>query len=188
MGPEAAYDEAREELVVALAQRGEREAFASLVRRHQAWLRGLLRRLSGNSTLADDLAQQAFLLAWRDIEKLRDAKKFGGWLRTLALNTWRKHQRRDDPLAVSSAMAAAPEPASDGQQGLARDLDQALGQLKPDERLCIVLAHHQGMSHAEISAAIELPLGTVKSHIQRGAARLRELLADYVDDNGKPHE
>jgi DNA-directed RNA polymerase specialized sigma24 family protein len=59
------------------------------------------------------------------------------------------------------------------------DLDAALSTLPPDMRLCVVLAYNEGMSHPEIVALTGAPLGTVKSHIARGAARLREILADY---------
>jgi DNA-directed RNA polymerase specialized sigma24 family protein len=59
------------------------------------------------------------------------------------------------------------------------DLDAALSTLLPDMRLCVVLAYNEGLSHPEIVALTSLPLGTVKSHIARGAARLRETLADY---------
>ena len=56
------------------------------------------------------------------------------------------------------------------------DLDAALAMLPPDARLCVVLAYSEGMSHTEISDSTGMPLGTVKSHVARGAARLRELL------------
>jgi DNA-directed RNA polymerase specialized sigma24 family protein len=59
------------------------------------------------------------------------------------------------------------------------DLDAALATLPPDVRLCVVLAYNEGNSHPEIVALTGLPLGTVKSHIARGAARLRDTLADY---------
>jgi RNA polymerase sigma-70 factor (ECF subfamily) len=61
------------------------------------------------------------------------------------------------------------------------DLDAALATLPPQARLCVVLAYSEGMSHAEISDATAIPLGTVKSHIARGAARLREILHAYGD-------
>jgi RNA polymerase sigma-70 factor (ECF subfamily) len=60
------------------------------------------------------------------------------------------------------------------------DLDAALAKLPHDVRLCVVLAYNEGMSHPEIARAAGLPLGTVKSHIARGAARLREMLAAYA--------
>jgi DNA-directed RNA polymerase specialized sigma24 family protein len=61
------------------------------------------------------------------------------------------------------------------------DLDAALATLPPEPRLCVVLAYSEGMSHAEISAATSMPLGTVKSHIARSSARLRETLEGYGD-------
>ena len=61
------------------------------------------------------------------------------------------------------------------------DLDAALARLPPDVRLCMVLAYNEGMSHAEINQMTSIPLGTVKSHITRGSARLRELLQAYGD-------
>jgi len=63
------------------------------------------------------------------------------------------------------------------------DLDGALATLPPDARLCVVLAYSEGMSHAEISDSTAIPLGTVKSHITRGAARLRETLQGYGERN-----
>src|SRR4030095_5659542 len=59
------------------------------------------------------------------------------------------------------------------------DLDAALARLPQDVRLCLVLAYNDGMSHPEIATLTGLPLGTVKSHISRGASRVREMLADY---------
>ena len=67
-------------------------------------------------------------------------------------------------------LAVFPEPAG---------LDAALMQLAPAARLCVVLAYHEGLSHSEISATTSIPLGTVKSHVTRGAARLRQILKDY---------
>jgi DNA-directed RNA polymerase specialized sigma24 family protein len=58
--------------------------------------------------------------------------------------------------------------------------------LSPSVRLCVVLAYHEGMSHGEIASLTQIPLGTVKSHIARGAARLRELLAAYDSFNERP--
>lgn len=59
------------------------------------------------------------------------------------------------------------------------DLDRALAELPGLERLCVVLSYHEGMSHREIAATLDLPLGTVKSHVRRGAQRLRQLLSAY---------
>ncbi len=173
-----AFATSPEVLVVGLARTGDRDAFAELVRRKQSWLRGLMRRLCNDSALADDLAQQALLQVWRDIAKLRDPHKFDAWLRRLAMNVWHQHLRRADPLAHAQDVdEAPPQEASDSVVGF--DLDRALAALTPEQRTCIVLSYHEGLSHGEIADATETPLGTVKSHIRRGTERLKNLMAAY---------
>ncbi|HWK55117.1 MAG TPA: sigma-70 family RNA polymerase sigma factor [Hyphomicrobiales bacterium] len=175
-----ALSQSPEPLIVQLACRGDRQAFEELVRRHQSWLRNLLRRLSRDAALADDLAQQAFLQAWRRLEQLQQATVFAGWLKRIALNVWLQHQRRHDPLAGSTEFDT-DLPTTQPGHGMAIDIDHALALLPPPVRLCIVLSYHEHMSHIEIAEAAGLPLGTVKSHIRRGTERLRQLLGDYSD-------
>ncbi len=167
---------AAEATVVALAATGNDQAFDELVRRRQAWLRGLMRRFCGNPTLADDLAQQAFLQAWQRLGSLRAPGAFGAWLRQLALNVWLAEARRSAlPLTgLDLPESAAPEV----DPGLQQDLDTALSMLRPDERTCVVLAYAEGLTHGEIATATGLPLGTVKSHVLRGATRLRAWLGE----------
>jgi RNA polymerase sigma-70 factor, ECF subfamily len=192
--------EAAEGAVVALAMNGDDDAYGELVRRRQAAIRQLFRRLTRDPALADDLAQQTFVLAWKSIRTLRSPASFGAWLRKLAVNCWLQQARIKrhevllghealvgegafadgaDPSTASAAQAAAVE----GSVTARMDLDAALAALPPDARLCVVLAYSEGMSHAEISESTAMPLGTVKSHIARGAARLRALLQGY----GDPH-
>ena len=181
-----ALAQAAEATVVALAMHGDAAAFSELVRRRQSGLRNLLRRLSRDPALADDLAQQAFLKAWRALPNLRAAGAFGAWLRRLAVNTWLEHVRGAPPLAdVELDELAGATSVSSAEEEL--DLDRSLAQLAPDERLCVVLAYHEGMSHAEIASATTLPLGTVKSHIRRGGERLRALLDGYATVKESAH-
>jgi RNA polymerase sigma factor (sigma-70 family) len=180
-GRGAALAQAAEAAVVALAMCGDREAFSELVWRRQSWLRNLLRRLCRDGALADDLAQQVFLQAWRALPRLNCVGAFAGWLRRLAINTWLAHRRRAvAPPTVTLAgeeLAAATVVVPAAAEQL--DLDRALARLPGEVRLCVVLAYSEGMSHGEIAAASGLPLGTVKSHIKRGAERLRVLLHAY---------
>jgi RNA polymerase sigma-70 factor (ECF subfamily) len=184
----ATLGQAAEAAVVALAMSGDAAAFSELVRRRQSWLRNLLRRLCRDAALADDLAQQVFLQAWRSLPGLRSVAAFGAWLRRLALNAWLAHLRAAPPATLAMneedpGSAAVMLPGA-GEQ---LDLDRALACLAPDERLCIVLAYSEGMSHGEISAATDLPLGTVKSHVRRGAERLRALLHAYQPAEDHAH-
>ena len=183
----AALGEAAEAVVVALAMGGDRSAFCELVWRRQSWLRNLLRRLCRDPALADDLAQQVFLKAWRSLPQLKAPGAFGGWLRRLAVNTWLAEVRARTPADLAQqpeelSATTAFMPAAAEQL----DLDRALAKLTHTERLCVVLAYSEGMSHGEISAVTALPLGTVKSHVRRGAQRLRVLLGAYQSP-GKEH-
>lgn len=169
-------DTAAEAGLIALARRGDDSAFDELVRRRQTWIRGLLRRWSGDAQLADDLAQEAFVRAWKNLRRLESPAAFGGWLRQIALNVWLDFaRRRNVPMAALEDGDMAGEPVVlDVASGI--DLERALAALRPPERLCIVLAIAEGMSHAEVARATGIPLGTVKSHIARGTAKLRTLL------------
>jgi RNA polymerase sigma factor (sigma-70 family) len=167
---------AAEATVVALAAAGDDQAFDELVRRRQGGLRSLLRRLSGNAALADDLAQQAFVQAWSRLATLRAPGAFGGWLRQIAVNTWLAHLRQAPAAGRESRQPAEIGVADD--PSLALDLDRLLARLKGAERVCVVLAYAEGMTHPEIASVTGLPLGTVKSHVLRGSTQLREWLSE----------
>jgi RNA polymerase sigma-70 factor, ECF subfamily len=92
-----ALGSAAEAVVVALAQSGDRAGFEELIRRRQVSTRQLLRRLSRDSSLADDLAQNMFLIAWRRLRSLREPAAFGAWLRQITVNEWLMHVRSRDP-------------------------------------------------------------------------------------------
>jgi RNA polymerase sigma-70 factor, ECF subfamily len=178
--------QAAEATVVALAMSGEPGAFTELVRRRQSWLRNLLRRLCRNPALADDLAQQVFLQAWRSLSGLRSVSAFGPWLRRLAINAWLAERRSAG--AELTSLDETNEPAAPGLPATEHiDLDRALAQLSSAERLCLVLTYGEGMSHSEVSTATALPLGTVKSHVRRGAERLRRILEAYQPGEKHAH-
>ena len=190
--PSFGLGEASEAAVVALAMSGDDAAFGELVRRRQDVIRNLLRRLCRDAALADDLSQQAFLLAWKSIRTLKSPAAFGAWLRKLAVNCWLQQLRTRKPEVALSDASLEREVLPEADVGAEAsavterlDLDAALAKLPPVARLCVVLAYSEGMSHAEICDSTSLPLGTVKSHIARGAARLRDLLRAYGDAHGR---
>jgi RNA polymerase sigma-70 factor, ECF subfamily len=177
--PAGAWAAASEISIVLLAMNGDDAAYGELVRRRQDAIRNLLRRLTREASLADDLAQQTFVHGWQSIRSLKSPGAFGGWLRKLAVNFWLQHARSSKQEVALDEDLRAEHPVSTLSRQL--DLDAALAQLTHDVRLCIVLAYNEGMSHGEISQTSSIPLGTVKSHITRGSARLRELLHAYGD-------
>lgn len=170
---------AAEPSLVALAMSGDDKAFEELVRRRQGTIRWLMRQLSGDWAVADDFAQEAFLQAWRKLRTLRAPGAFGGWLRQIAVNVFLQHIRRTGLAIEDSDEVASYSVVNDGNPSVQMDLEKTLARLRPVERLCVVLAYGEQMSHGEICSATGLPLGTVKSHISRGTARLRQYLADY---------
>jgi RNA polymerase sigma-70 factor (ECF subfamily) len=178
--PRTAYAISPEPLVVHLARRGDRQAFEELVRRRQSWVRNLMRRLSHDAALADDLAQQVFIRVWRTLGQLQDPLRFPGWLKRVAVNVWLQHHRRKDVMTSGESIDDLERPTEDAT-GAALDIDHALALLPQAVRLCVVLSYHAEMSHAEIAEAAALPLGTVKSHIRRGTEKLESLLSAYAE-------
>jgi RNA polymerase sigma-70 factor (ECF subfamily) len=153
---------------------GDDAAFSELVRRRQGAVRGLLRGMAGSASVADDLAQEAFMQAWRKIRTLRTPAAFSGWLRQIAVNAFLRHVRRSGALLETAVEPEALAARKEADTDLEIDLQRALAQLRPVERLCVVLSYQEGLSHSEIVELTGMPSGTVKSHISRGAARMRE--------------
>jgi RNA polymerase sigma factor (sigma-70 family) len=176
-----------EAALVLAAQARDRTAFSELVRRREAWLRALLKRLTGNAAEADDLAQEVFLRAWKRLHGLREAAAFGAWLRRLAVNQFidaKRIARETDEIAET---AASEDVAPERMAGARIDLERALALLSPSERLCVTLNLGEGLSHGEIVETTGLPLGTVKSHVKRGTEKLRKMLGDS-GNTGETHE
>jgi RNA polymerase sigma factor (sigma-70 family) len=159
-----------ESQALARAAAGDRAAFGHLVRAHQGYLRQWLRRLcGGDAALADDLAQDALLAAWRSLPGFRGEAAFRTWLTRLAYRAWLQ-SRRAPERHLADEEASTPDPAE------RLDLQRALARLRPEEREAVLMCCHAELSHAEAAALMGLPLGTLKSHVLRGRARLRELL------------
>ena len=175
------YAQSAEVVLVGMARKGDREAFAELVNRRQLWIRNLMRRCCGDHALADDLAQQAFLQAWRSVAHLQRPGRFGPWLKRLAINMWLQHLRKKDPLRNTEEHDNTRQPHRD-VTSVAIDLDRALAELPDHVRLCIVLSYHEGMTHEEVSEMTSIPLGTVKSRIRLGLSKMRTLLSDHRGD------
>jgi RNA polymerase sigma factor (sigma-70 family) len=163
---------------VLLAATGDVAAFEQLVQRHQRYVETLLARACGDATLAEDLTQLTFLTAWRRLHSLRDVTAFRAWLRRVALNLVVDVARRGSIKTVVLSEETAARGTGSAEETIVQrmDVDAALARLSFGQRVCIVLAFGEKMSHSEIAAALDMPIGTVKSHIARGVAALRTLL------------
>jgi len=169
------------ELIARVLASDDRAAFGELVVRHQSAVRQFLRHLTrGDAALADDLAQETFVQAYRGLRRYRGDAQFCTWLIGIAHNHWRNANRRERDHApldehTPEALAATATQTAD----LHHDLTLALRELSADEQLAIHLGFQQGKSHSEIAAVLNWPLGTVKTHLARGKEKLRHLLAAW---------
>ena len=176
--------ESFDESLVAAAQAGSTEAFSRLVERHQQAVRAFLRRACADWAAADDLAQETFLSAWPRIGRLRAGASVRAWLCGIA---YRKHltARRSairGRVRDTAYEAERPTPAA-GRIDERLALQAAMAELPPAQRACVALCLAGDFSHAEAAEALDLPLGTVKSHVTRGRARLLVALGGSDDAN-----
>ena len=172
----------------------DRHAFAELVKRHQSSVRACLRKLTaGNHALADDLAQDTFVLAWRNLKSFRQEARFSTWLYRIATNCWlaqarKRHEEllgeRDDEIGEDEADAVAPgfgEGADHAATATMKiDLERAMARLSDAERAAIVQCYHNDLSHEEAAYVLGWPVGTVKTHILRGKQKLKAALAAWA--------
>jgi RNA polymerase sigma-70 factor (ECF subfamily) len=166
------------ELAARVAGSDDQAAFQQLVERHQAAIRGFLRRLlAGDHGTADDLAQETFVLAYRKIPGWRASGTFSSWLHAIAYRQFLQFRRKH---ARQQVMAEPPDAGIDPRQAVdAKIMAPQLMQLvSPEERACLTLAYATGMTHPEIVEITGLPLGTVKSHISRGRQKLQQWLKE----------
>lgn len=165
-------------LVARIVEDDDRAAFELLVRRHQSAVRNFLRRLAYREPQrADDLAQETFLRLFRSIGTFRGQAKFSSWLYRIAYNVFLDDRR--GRVAESSFEEGEHADRGDSTQGASNevDFDSALRHLSDRQRAIFDLHYRKGMTHPEIAAALEVPLGTVKSDLTRGLAHLRQVLA-----------
>jgi RNA polymerase sigma factor (sigma-70 family) len=170
------------ELIARALVSDDHAAFGELVRRHQSAVRHFLRHLSGgDAALADDLAQETFVQAWHGLSRFGGQSSFSTWLLGIAHNHWRNARRKQRTIPVEPEHLGdlEPVPSSAPLSDLKHDLGHALRSLAPEEQAALHLCYQQGLSHREIAEVLAWPLGTVKTHLNRGRDKLRPLLASW---------
>lgn len=167
------------DLVARVLLHDDHHAFAELVRNHQSPVRGLLRQLTRtDAALADDLAQETFLKAYKNIRSFRGEAKFSTWLYRIAYNCFREEaRRRKELVGIDEAQLEAEHDPNTVDPALRQDLNQALGLLPLHERSAVLLCCQQGLSHDEAARVLDIPLGTVKTNVLRGREKLKKTLA-----------
>lgn len=172
--------------LVALAQQGDPEAFAQLVRRHQKMVYNLALGKTGSHHDAEEVTQTAFLKAWQGIRSFQGKAAFSSWLYRLTANAAIDLLRRrraptlslDDPdLPPLADRDPGPEEVSLAAERR-RLLWQAIDRLPEAQRAPLVLREMEGLSYREIAQALDLEEGTVKSRLARARLLLRRLLVE----------
>jgi RNA polymerase sigma-70 factor (ECF subfamily) len=178
-----AHERPSEEEWVRLAQSGDRTAFAHLVRRHQNAVHRFVTRMLGCQEEALELTQDTFIKAWQALPQWQPQAQFRTWIYRIASNAAKDVLRRRkivqmEPLDQNyESPSDAPEPDVQLQaRQHVRALERALAALPPEQREAILLREIEGLSYAEISAALEVHEGTVKSRIARARAALASSL------------
>ena len=169
------------DLVARVLVDDDHHAFAELVRNHQSAVRGLLRQLTRTDlALADDLAQETFLRAYKNIRSFRGEAKFSTWLYRIAYNCFREEARkRKELVGIDESLLEAEQDPQSVDPALKHDLMQALQLLPLHERSAILLCCQNGLSHDEAARVLDIPLGTVKTNVLRGREKLKKMLAAW---------
>jgi len=162
--------------LVELAREGDDVAFTQLVDLEGDLCYAIAYRILRDAERAQDAVQQAFLLAWRDLPRLRDPERFGPWLHRLLVNACYEELRRHR--RWSSRIRALPVDGPGGPDPIVsvddRDqLDRAFERLTPEHRAVFVLHHHAGRPLAEIAEIVGVPVGTVKSRLHHATRSMR---------------
>jgi RNA polymerase sigma-70 factor, ECF subfamily len=170
------------DLVARVLVNDDQHAFGELVRRHQSSVRGLLRQLTRSDlALADDLAQEAFIRAYKNIRSFRGEARFSTWLYRIAYNCFREDaRRRKELVGIDETRWQSELDPHTVDPALRHDIMHALNLLPLHERSAIVLCCQNGLSHEEAARVLDIPLGTVKTNVLRGREKLKRTLAAWA--------
>jgi RNA polymerase sigma-70 factor (ECF subfamily) len=177
-----------EQQLVSRARSGDLDAFEALVIEHERYVYNLALRVVGDSSEAEDLAQQAFVRAWQALPRFRSEAKFSTWLYRIVINLCynRLPQVKADLVSLVPDEEAMNLP--DERQQVEKNfldselrdlLHQEIAALPESYRLLLTLRHLQELSYEEIAGVTGMPLGTVKTGIFRARRMLREALDSY---------
>lgn len=168
--------------LVAAAVAGDREAFAEIVRRHQGFVYGACMRVVKNPALAEDVAQETFLRAWRGLGDFRGDSQVRSWLYRIAYNlslnaVTRAREVPTDTIPERVAATGPAQAAVNAEMGEA--FRTAVAQLPEDLREPLVLREVDHLSYEEISQRLDLPLNTVRTRIFRARKTIQKQMGEW---------
>ncbi len=179
---------------VGRARKGDADAFRTLVERHSRTVFRVVYRMTGNTQDAEDLVQETFIKAFKNIDGFEERAHFGSWLHRIAVNCfldWRRRHRTHEQLDEEIEPRLAPGTAAyAGQKSNSEELllrmelkqrvEAGLEELSPKERSAFVLRHFEGMSIAEIGRILNLETSAAKHSVFRAVQKMRRVLAPMV--------
>jgi RNA polymerase sigma-70 factor, ECF subfamily len=167
--------------LVEAARRGDREAYADLIRVRGDWLFAVAQRILRDVDRTEDAVQDALVIAWRDLPGLRDPDRFDAWLRRLLVRSCVFEAKRERRLGATVRFLPIdidiPSRSDDYLTVADRDeLDRGFRRLSPEQRALLVLRHFAGLETAEIADALAIPPGTVRSRLHHAHRAMRAAL------------
>jgi RNA polymerase sigma-70 factor (ECF subfamily) len=189
---DTAPDASEERAWVLRARAGDTDAFRKLVERHKDRAYGLAFRMLGSAPEAEEAAQDAFLRAWRALPQFRGESAFSTWLHRIVVRraldrqaVLKSRRAREAPLEEAGPdVLAASGPA--GETGLRRKLDRLLESLSGVQRTVVLLYYYEDRSVEEVARILEIPEGSVKTHLHRARALLRAAWLEQERTEGRP--
>jgi len=154
------------------------QAFEQLVKQYQYRVLRTIAAIISDEQAAQDVAQETFLSAWSNLEKLRDKQKFGRWLNQIAVNSsrlWLREQRKYQKNRVSleeNVVIQTQEPGYHGDN-LRQQIWEAIDELSEDHREAVILHYISGYSYKEIGEMLSIPFSTVSGRLQKAKDQLR---------------
>jgi RNA polymerase sigma-70 factor (ECF subfamily) len=189
------WSDQNERRLIERALKGDSEAFNQLVAIHQEKVYRYAYRLTRNESEAEDIVSEAFVRVFRALPQFKGRSSFQTWLYTIVTNCYydlekKKRARkqvsleqpdRDNPTETSEIQFSDPEPGPDEEHEvdvLRQTLHRAIGRLPEHHKVMITLYHVEEISYEEISSVMQLPIGTVKSRLNRARLALRQILEE----------
>jgi len=167
-----------EDSLVEGARRNDMRAFEQLYRLHSGRIYGLCFRLCNDREMAEDLTQEAFVLAWRKLDSFRGESAFGSWLYRISTNVALSYLRKRKPLTTSLDYDDYEQVENSSPPEEQMNLEAAIGKLPDGARMVFVLYSIEGYSHNEISSTLKIATGSSKAQLHRA----RQLLQGYLSD------
>jgi len=194
-GPGSILAESDDATLIARVASGDRDAGEVLVKRHQVFVRALLRRMVMNDDLADDLAQEVMLRMIAHADRYSPAYPIRTWLaaigRRLAISHFRRAEHRYGKVEADGQSSAGAGPVARAIEAEETDrrrarVDAALATLTESQRTAVILFYQHDMSVHEVARSMQMPENTVKSHLHRGRAAMRKQLQETDDASEGP--